>query len=170
MLDDLDDDFEAAAVPDPNAPRTRAVVTPAQFRALASPEVPCGYLVLTLTDGATKRFRIRLERGKFVPGQRTLSIHRKIEPPVDPHAERLEHEWETLAVIGPSGFNVFKRWRNQWEERWAAAIWALLHGRPAETYSLAVEPRCWMTMRELKDDDAKRTGLCKAWRKRFEAR
>ncbi len=165
-MSDIDDAFEAATLPGEKSGK-RAALTAEQFAALPARMVPCGYFSLTLTDGAVKRFRVRVERGSFVTGHRTLSIHRKLDEPVDPHAERLEHEWETLAVIGPDGFRLFKRWRGTWEERWAAALWALLGGVPAASYAVAVEPRCWMTMRELKDDTAKRTGLCAAWRKRL---
>jgi len=76
---------------------------------------------------------------------------------------------ETLAVLGPNGFNLFKKWRNEWEGRWAAALWlVLLNGAPTGGYAVSIDPRCWMTMRELKDDAAKRTALCATWRKRFE--
>jgi hypothetical protein len=164
----IDDDlFEAARVPIPGERAPRMAVTRETLAALPCKHVPCGYFVLTLTDGSRKRFRIRLERGKFVPGHRTLSIHRKEDGPVDPHAERVEHEWETLATIGPEGFNVFKRWRGQWEARWADAIWKLLNGQPADKYLLDVEPRCWVTMQKLKYDRNREAGLCETWRKKL---
>lgn len=166
---DLDTLFEAARLPRPEGSRKRAVLTVEKFHALAAKEVPCGYFTLTLTDGSRRRFRIRVERGSFAVGQRTLSIYRKmeVEPDPVPHEERTEHEWEALAIVSATGFNLFKRWRSEWEGRWALAIWSLVHGRELAGYSLEVEPRCWLTMRELKDEDAKRTGLCKVWRKRF---
>jgi hypothetical protein len=166
--DDLDDAFESAAVPDPDAPRARAVITREQFFAMPYRGVPCGYLTLTLTDGGQRRFRIRLERGKYWTGCRTLAISRKFGVPPVPHEEKVEHEWETIALVTTTGIGVLRRWLDQWECRWAAAIWALLTGESVPSgYSLEIEPRCWMTMHELRDDAAKETGLCKTWRKRF---
>lgn len=159
---DMDAEFDATPLPPPAGTRIRAAITAEQFARLAAPEVPCGFFTLTLTDGSRKRFRVRLERGSFCTGQRTLSRYCKIE--ADDDAER---EWETIGVVSAAGFDLFKRWRNQWEAKWAAAVWALAHGAPAPGYTLEVEPRCWMTMRELKTPDAKRIGLGPTWAKRF---
>lgn len=158
---DFDELFEAA--PSGTTSRARAAITREQFYALAAREVPCGYFTLTLTDGSQRKFRVRLERGNWITGQRTLSIWRKIETSDD----RPGQEWETLGVVSPTGFTLFKRWRNQWESRWAAAVWALAHGVQADRYSLAIEPRCWMTMRELKTPAARASGLCETWQKNF---
>lgn len=157
-LDDLDDE----PVRTSGESRKRADITPAQFAKLAAREVPCGFFSLTLTDGSVKRFRIRLERGNFLTGQRTLSRYCKIDSGDD-----AEREWETIAVVGPSGFAVFKRWRGEWEERWAIALWRVLHGDTTTGYSVEVEPRCWMTMRELKTPAAKEAGLCVTWLKKL---
>ena len=152
-------EFDDAAPPP--APDKRAEITHGQLCALAAPKLPCGLFTLTLTDGARKRFRVRLERGKFVPGQRTLSRYCKLAGD-----EGHEKEWETIAIVGPNGFNVFKRWRNDWEERWAVAIWGLVHGAPVAGYSLEIVPTCWMTGRKLKAEDVA-CGLCPTWQKRF---
>lgn len=164
-LTDLDDAFEA--VPGgATKGGPRLAVTREQFLALPARHVPCGYFTLTLTDGSRKRFRVRIERGSFVPGHRTLSISRETDGPAAPHAERAEHEWETLAVLGPAGFNVFKRWRGEWEGRWASSLWDLLSGRPVSGCTVETEPRCWITMRAL-DAASPASGLCKKWRKEF---
>lgn len=163
-LSDFDADFADAPVSG-EASHKRADVTPAQFAALPAMRVPSGYFTLTLTDGARKRFRIRLERGKFLCGHRVLAIHRKIEDP--PPDAPLTVEWESVAVISGNGLNVFKRWRGDWEERWAVALWLLANGQAAPGYSLEIEPRCHATMRELKSEENKRTGLTTAWIKRL---
>lgn len=144
--------------------RTRATITPAAFAALPAKWLPCGFYTLTLTDGSQKRFRVRLERGTFMTGQRTLSRYCKIESDDDK-----EREWETVATVGTAGFQMFKRWRGTWEERWAMAIWLLLSPEcePPPGYKVDVEPRCWMTMRELKDEESREAGLLKKWRKEF---
>lgn len=160
-VDDIDDLFEAAA--SPSASRSRAPITRERFLALAARELPCGFFTLTLTDGAQKRFRVRLERGNWITGQRTLSIWRKLETPDD----RPGQEWETLGVVSATGFAMFKRWRNEWESRWAAAVWAITHGVQAPGYALTIEPRCWMTMRELRTPAARASGLCETWQKNF---
>lgn len=147
-LDDLDE------TPLRSDSRKRADIAPAQFAALAAREVPCGFFTLTLTDGSRKRFRIRLERGNFLTGQRTLSRYCKLDSNDD-----AEREWETIAVVGPSGFAVFKRWRGEWEGRWALALWRLLHGDTTTGYSVEIEPRCWLCMRELKTDRQREQGL-----------
>jgi len=162
---DFDAEFEAALTPSES--RKRAEITAEQFAALPWKNIPCGYCTLTLTDGSLKRFRIRLERGKFCPGHRTLSVHRAPAIAEPPHEERIEHEWETLALIGTGGLNIFKRWRNEWEGRWCEVIWKLLNGQDAQGYAINFEARCWATMRALTDEDGRRTGLCKTWRKRF---
>jgi hypothetical protein len=153
-LTDLDD------VPLPPISGERAPLTVEQFRSLPASEVPCGYFALTLTDGSTRRFRIRVERGRFYTRQRTLSRSLKLTP--DDH-----EQWETIALVGAEEFLLFGRWKGKWEERWAVALWELLHDRVCESYCVEVERRCWMTMRELRDDDSRRTGLCREWRKRF---
>lgn len=161
-MNDWDQDWEAA--PLPGEKRKRADVTAAQFRALAARRLPCGLFTLTLTDGSRRTFRVRLERGKFCTGQRTLSISRKLsDGTIDDPAK----EWESLAVVSETGFNVFKRWRGQWEERWAIALWNLVHGQEMTGYSLDVEPKCWMTGRQLKTDAHRQVGLCETWKKRF---
>lgn len=152
-FDSLDNDF--AAVPMPGESRKRAEITPDQFAALSAPHVPCGFLTLTLTDGSQKRFRIRLERGTFLTGHRTLSRYCKIESNDGDH----EREWESIATVGSGGFLVFKRWRGEWEERWAIAIWMLLNKLPADGYKVEVEPRCWLCLRELKNDAQRASGL-----------
>lgn len=157
-------EFDDDPVPPVTEGRKRAKITPAQFAALAAKHVPCGFFTLTLTDGSRKRFRVRLERGTFCTGQRTLSRYCKLSAD-----DEVEVEWETLAVVGADGFNLFKRWRGEWEAKWASALWALLNGQPAPGYAVEIEPRCWMTMHKLKDDEAKRTGLCRVWRKNFGA-
>ncbi len=159
-FDSLDSDFTSA--PLPGESRKRAAITAEQFSALPAKHVPSGFLTLTLSDGSRKRFRIRLERGTFLTGHRTLARFCKIESDGD-H----EREWESIATVTEGGFQVFKRWRGQWEDRWSQAIWHLLNGQEVPGYSIEVEPRCWLTMRELKDDEAKRTGLCATWRKRL---
>ncbi len=157
-FDDLDDIAEAATVPTKGG--KRAEITAAQFHALAARQLPCGIFCLMLTDGSRKRFRVRLERGSFCTGQRTLSRYCKIDDGT--HG----NEWETIGVVEPTGFNLFKRWRNEWESRWAAAIWALVNKLDAPGYSLEIELRCWLTGRKLKPEDAA-CGLCPTWQKKF---
>ena len=132
----------------------RAEITPEQFACLPAKQVPCGFFTLTLTDGSQKRFRIRLERGSFFTGKRTLSRYCKVEAD-----DQKEREWEKIGVLEDKGFVVFKRWRGEWEERWAAAIWSLLNAIPAPGYSVEIEPRCWLCLRELKTDEQRMNGL-----------
>lgn len=154
-FDALGEDFAAATVRgEDGKPGKRAGVTPESFAALPGRQVPCGFFTLTLTDGSLKRFRVRLERGTFLTGQRTLSRYCKIESN-DDH----EREWESIATVASDGFKMFKRWKGEWEERWAVAVWNLLNGLPAVGYTVAVEPRCWLCMRELKGDEQKASGL-----------
>ncbi len=143
-FDDLDADFAAALV---GGKGRVAPITPEEFAALAAPEVPSGFTTLTLTDGSRKRFRIRLEKGAFLRGKRTLSRYCKLE--ADDAAER---EWETVATLESDGFALFKRWRGSWEERWAKAIWALLHNLPAPGYELQFDRRCRYCLRAIAKD------------------
>lgn len=155
---DLDDDF--GTVPLPGESRKRAEVTPAQFACLPAMQIPSGYFTLTLTDGSRKRFRVRLERGSFLTGKRTLARYCKIE--ADDDAER---EWESIAVIEHDGFSVFKRWLNTYEHQWAIQLWCLLNAadetcvRAAPGYSVEVEKRCHLCMRQLTSDEQRACGL-----------
>ena len=160
-FDDLD------SLPDPVAPpslgsNTRAEITREQFLALAARHLPCGVFTLTVSDGSVKRFRVRLERGKFLCGQRTLQRYCKL-PDSDNNRER---EWETIGVVGPSGINMFKVWRNAWEGKWAGILWNLAAGKVEPGYSVEIEPTCWMTGRKLTQENIS-VGLCATWRKRF---
>jgi hypothetical protein len=164
-FDDLNDTFESAPLPSSDGTRARANITAAQFAALPHPEIPCGLFTLGLTDGSTKRFRIRVERGRFLTGKRSLALHQLVE---DPPPGKRQDEWQTIAALNPNGFGMFHGFKNGYEARWAAALFALLRGEPAGGYSLVeVDRRCWLTMRALTDDAARRTGLCKAWRVRL---
>ncbi len=160
MLDDANELFERAAVP--AGPHKRAEISREAFAALPAKQVPCGFFDLTLSDGSHRRFRIRLERGSFLTGQRTLAIHRVLDDP-----DRKQSEWESIGTVGAGGFVLFKRWRNEWEARWAAALWSLLNGLPSPGYGVEVEPRCWMTMRALTTDESREAGLTRKWRKEF---
>lgn len=144
---DFDDDFGSAPLQGERS-RKRAEVSASQFNALPSMHVPSGYFTLTLTDGSRKRFRIRLERGTFLPGKRTLARYCKLE--ADDDAER---EWESIATIEHDGFRLFKRWRGQWEEQWAVALWKLLNEGAAPGYSVEVEKRCHLCLRKLTTDE-----------------
>lgn len=152
----MDDDEAFAAVPLRGTPaaRKRAAISPEQFAALPAPQIPCGFFSLTLTDGAVKRFRVRLERGTFLTGKRTLSRYCKVES--DDAAER---EWETLGTVESDGFHLFKRWRGEWEQRWAFALWKLLNGESADGYAVEVDKRCALCMRELKTPEQVASGL-----------
>lgn len=147
------DDFDGTAPPAAGS-RKRAEITAARFESLAAKHLPCGIFLLTLTDGSQRKFRVRLERGSFCTGQRTLSIFRKLDTS-DDHTQ----EWETLGVVSPTGFMLFKRWRTEWEARWAAAVWALASDVSAPGYSMTVDPRCWLTMHKLKTPEAIKDGL-----------
>lgn len=152
-FDDFEDEFENA--PSPGDGRTRAEITPEAFAALPAPQVPCGFFTLTLTDGSRRRFRIRLERGRFFTGRRTLAIYAKFNPD-----DEVEREWESLGIVGHTGFDLFGRWKWGWEARWAAGLWVLLNGQEFAGYSVEIERRCWLCMKELGDDEAsQRTGL-----------
>lgn len=160
-MDDLDDAFAAAPSDKPDG-HARRPITAAEYAALPAPAVPSGFFTLTLTDGATRRFRVRLERGNYYPGRRTLARNCKLSPD-----EEIQREWESIGLVTPGGFALFHRWKREREATWAAALWALLHGQPAPGYSVAVERRCGMTMRELKGAEAIETGLCAKWAKEF---
>jgi hypothetical protein len=152
------DQFDEFDVPTPpSGSKGRAAISAAHFQSLAAKSLPCGLFFLTVRDGSIKRFRVRLERGKFVPGQRTLAISRRMES----DTEFEGNEWETIAIVSPNGFSVFKRWRGQWEERWAAALWAAVCNPQAapQGYTVRTEPRCWMCMRVLELPEDLQDGL-----------
>lgn len=124
---------------------TPATFTGAMMVALPAFRVPCGYFVLTLTDGSRRQFRVRLDKGGLFAGKRTLA---RLTGPDG------SDEWENVATVVEDGFAVFKRLQKDWVAKHAAALWKLLHGEESDGYSVACDIRCRWCMRELTDKDA----------------
>lgn len=133
--------------------------TPEQFAGLPAKSLPCGYFILTLTDGSTRDFRIRLEKMGAMAGQRSLSL---LTGPT-----RESDEWEKVATVTEQGFQIAPRYRKERVSVWAAALWELLHGRTFNTYTVQSDIRCRWSLRKLTDGAARERQVNLSAAKRF---
>ncbi len=120
-------DFDSLAddIPVRGGTSIASTFTPEQWAALPAKSLPCGYFTLTLTDGSTRDFRIRLEKMGALAGQRSLSL---LTGPT-----RESDEWEKVAVVKEGGFQMLPRYRKERASGWAYVLWGLLHGAEAST-------------------------------------
>ncbi len=134
--------------------------TAAQWHALPAKALPCGYFILTLTDGSTREFRIRLEKMGALAGQRTLSL---LTGPT-----RESEEWDKVAVVREEGFEMQPRYRKERVAGWAVVLWRLLHDDEyINGYVVQCDIRCRWTMHKLTDDAARERQLNLTAAKRF---
>ncbi len=156
-------DFDSLAddIPIRGGASIASTFTSEQWHALPAKALPCGYFTLTLTDGSTREFRIRLEKMGALAWQRTLSL---LTGPT-----RESDEWEKIAVVREEGFEMLPRYRKERVAGWSVALWNLLHGYGTKLggYSVQSDIRCRWTMHKLTDDAARERQLNLTAAKRF---